>query len=365
MRALLGFVIAACTTPVAAPPPRAPTSPVAPAQARDLPLRAPVDPIAPLAPADRDPVSWLVPGRIQLEPGGAPIEGPTGNRPLEVGVIDERGRLVRVAIRLDHARFSVWTEQSHLLAVVTQLQLVRPVPGGGGGPSEMTVTLRPGVKVQRLARKTTWTQVRFIGPLSLEGWIPEASLGQQWPRDQLRRGGRMASPRKTLMLSPGAVIRTEPKWTGRQLAVMSTGYFVETVAERGDGWFEVIYRDGELEVHGFVSKRDPPGRAHRFTDPDVPLPKITANVKLPSGTCLHARAGGDPVGYLVGDVAVELAQGSKLGWWDVAIDTPWGPITFAAGGPDVQSLASCAPPGTVPPPVPPRGLSSGVPPTVP
>ena len=333
----------------------------APAPAHDLPLRAPVDPIATLAPGLEEPVSWLVPGRIQLEPGSVPIEGPGGTRPFEVSVIDARGGLVRVAIRLGHARFSAWTEQARLFAVVLQSQQIRSSPGSGGYPNDLIAQLRPGAKVRRLARKQTWTQVRFIGPLSVEGWIPEAALGQAWPRDQLPRSGRFASPRKALMLAPGAVIRAEPKWTGRQLAVMASGYFVDTIAEHADGWVEVAYRDGELDVRGFVSKRDPPGRVHRYTDPDVPPTVITANAKLPSGTCLHARAGGEPVGYLVGDAAVELGQGSKLGWWDVAIDTPWGRITFAAGGPDVQSLASCAPPGSVPPP----GLGGGVPPIVP
>lgn len=97
-------------------------------------------------------------------------------------------------------------------------------------------------------------------------------------------------------------------------------------------------------MHGYLSKRDPPGRALRFSDPDPPPPTITPNAKLPNGTCLHARPGGDAIGYVVGDRDLELAENpDKVGWWWVSVASPWGPVTFAARGPDAQSLERCGP----------------------
>ena len=345
-------IVVACLIAACGAPGPAAQSPKSGPRARardDLPLRPPVDPIAALSPGDDDEVSWLVPGRIQLEAGGAAIDGPGGNRPIEVSVIDEQGGMVRAAVQLDHVRFSAWSDRARLLAVVrrdTKITL------RAGPPSEMFVLLRSGAKVRRLAHQNQSTQVRYVGALSVEGWIPDDALRQSWPRRDLPSGSRVPTGRRSLMVIPGAVIRTDPQWTARELAVMASGHFLDLVKERDDGWAEVTYGDGELMVHGYVSKRDPPGHAHRYKDPEIPLAKITPNTKLASGTCLHTRVGGDAIGYLVGDQPVELADAGKLGWFTVSVDTPWGPIAFAARGPDATSLASCAPDGSVPPPTP-------------
>ena len=162
------------------------------------------------------------------------------------------------------------------------------------------------------------------------------------------------------MTSKGTVIRTEPKWSGRQLAVLARTTFFEQIDERDDGWVEARFSDRDSVVHGYLSKRDPPGRAHTFSDPDPPPATITPNAKLASGTCLHSRPGGEAIGYVVGDRDLELGESDKLGWWSVAVNSPWGPITFAARGSDAQSLERCAPDGSVPPPAPPK-----IPPSVP
>jgi len=70
---------------------------------------------------------------------------------------------------------------------------------------------------------------------------------------------------------------------------------------------------------------------------------------VPEATCLYARDQGEPIGYLVGDQRVELAASDRLGWWKLAIDTPWGPTTFAARGATKLELLPC---GSVPPPAP-------------
>jgi hypothetical protein len=75
---------------------------------------------------------------------------------------------------------------------------------------------------------------------------------------------------------------------------------------------------------------------------------ITPNAKVASGTCLYSKRGGDPIGYIVGDRDVDLAE-AETGWFSLAIDSPWGPIVFAARGPTRSDLVTCAPPETVPP----------------
>ena len=59
-----------------------------------------------------------------------------------------------------------------------------------------------------------------------------------------------------------------------------------------------------------------------------PLP-ITANTKVASGTRLYARVKGDAIGYIVGDRDVDLAAVER-GWFALTIDSPWGPVAFAA-----------------------------------
>ena len=337
------MVLAACggvAPPVSAPPP--PLRP--PVTRAGLPDAPAVDPIAVLLPRDDEQVSWLVPGRIQLELGGAAIEGPGGDRPLEVAAIDRQGNAVRAAVRLSHARFSVWTDRDRLLGIVQRNQRVTD---GAELPGAMHVELRAGARVSRLARKDGRTRVRFVGAMEVEGWIPDAALADAGPRRD--RVGRIPSGRRTLMVIPGAVIRTEPKWAARALAMAVDGQFLDTVQELDPAWVEVAYADGDVSVHGYVSRRDPPGRVHRTRGPEVPPPVVAPNGKVASGTCLHARAGGEAVGYVVGDLEVELDDQGN-GWWSVVLDTPWGPIAFAARGPVRTDLVVCAPAGSVPPP---------------
>lgn len=354
-RWLIAALSVSCACGGAVPPAAAPGEPAGPGTAPGTPAaraRRPdapaVDPIAALAPRDDEPVSWLVPGQIVLELGGAAIEAPGGDRPLETAVIERQGKTVRAVVRLPHARFSVWTGSEHLLGILQRDQRITDGPELPGQPgAEMRVDLRAGARVSRLARKDGRTRVRFVGALQVEGWVPDGVLGDAAPRRD--RVPRIPSGRRTLMVMPGAVIRTEPKWTARALATVADGHFLDTVQELDPAWVEVAYADGEVSVHGYVSRRDPPGRVYRPKDPDVPPPVVAPNAKVASGTCLYARAGGEPIGYVVGDRDVELEDRGN-GWWTVALDSPWGPIAFAARGPVRTDLVACAPPGSVPPP---------------
>jgi len=338
--------LAACGGPAIGP-----ASPAPPGSARRAisePDHAPVDPILALTPDDVTELSWVVPGPLRLELGGATIAATGSGQPIAVRAIDRQGNLERVAVRLEHARFSVWIDRAQLLAVLQRDHKLE-VLGGPLAGSEIEVVLRAGAVVRRLAHRDHATQVRYLDALQVEGWVPDAVLGDRGPvRD---RSGRIPTGRKTLMVIPGAVIRTEPRWTAGELAIVATGYFLDTIRELDEAWTEVVYEDGDVAVHGFVSKHDPPGRVHHWHTSEG-APAVTPNTTAASGTCLYARAGGDAIGYIVGNRPVDLDDAGD-GWWTLTIDTPLGPLGFAAHGQAREDLVACAPPNTVPPATPP------------
>jgi hypothetical protein len=312
----------------------------------DIQVPDPIDPIVGLAlPAPDAEVSWLSPGPARLEIAASPIETAPPNAPAIPGsILDAQGTLVRVAIRLDHARFSLWMDRSRLFGVIEREQEVRV--DGGAMPNQPKPLLFSGARVKRLARKDGFTQIRYVGALEIEGWVPDASIGDRGVSRS--RVGRIPTGMKTLTLLPGSIIRAKPEWSGAQVALAANNYFVDIVRELDPKWTEVHYMDGDIRVRGFYQRYSPPGRTHRErVDPETaPIP-IAPNAKVASGTCLFARAGGESVGYIVGDRDVQLETGTN-GWWSLAIDTPWGPINFAARGPTAIELDVCAPANSVP-----------------
>jgi hypothetical protein len=272
--------------------------------------------------------SWIAPGPAQLVLGGASLQAEGGAPRLEVSVLEEQGNDVRVGVRLDHARFALWMARSRLLALVAHDQRIN-VPGVfASGPDPMHVTLHAGAQVQRLARKGGTTHVRYVGALEVEGWIPDAALADRAPAGRTPIG-RVPTGRKPLMLMPGAVIRVEPKWAAQQLAVMNQGYFVDEIQAIDQAWSEVSYEDGDVAVHGYVSKRDPPGRTHRKQAPEQ-FPALAPNATATDGTCLVIA--GEEVGFLVGDQAIVREPSERPGWVMITIDTPWGPLGFDSKG---------------------------------
>lgn len=351
MRGLLVFLVAcggAATQPATVPTvdPK-----VTPPSGHDEPHRPTIDPLAVLAPVDDQPMSWLSPGPISLELGGAGIESPGGSRPIEVALVDHQGSQVRAVARLPHARFSLWSDRGRLFGVIKRDLKISTGPGANP-TSQMFVMLRAGARVKRLARnpKTKQTQVRFVGGLEVEGWIADDNLADSGPGGG--RGSRMHSGKRQAMMIPGSVIRTEPRWGTNTLAVVNTAYMLDTVKEMNDGWIEVTYADGDVSVRGYTSKRQPPGAVHRQKDPDVPPPVITPNAKVAAGTCLYSKRNGDRIGYIVGDNTDVQLDALGNGWWTLAVDTPWGPIPFAAKGPSASALTPCAPAGSLPSPTP-------------
>jgi hypothetical protein len=353
MRLAGWIVLAACGASPSTPAPRAPTPPDVPAPPeRPTTIEeddAAVDPIAVLAPDDANATA-MIPARIQLEHGGASIETPGGNQLIDkVRVFAKQGGLVRVAVRLPHARFSVWTQPDALLSSIKRDQVVSQFAGGGGGFGDKQVTLKAGAPVQRLARKDKWSQIRYVGRMQVEGWVPDAALAELGQR----RG--MFGPIITngVFVFKGTVLRTESKWGSRELAVVAQPQLrVELVQSVDRMWSEIRYSDLEVQVSAFINKQMREGRIAETRGPETPPPKVSTNELAPSGTCLHARIDGEAIDYIVGDQRVGLDDAGD-GWWNLAVDTPWGPITFVARGSGKDTLAACAPDGSVPKPRPP------------
>ena len=312
----------------------------------------PVDVIAALAPAEDGQVSWLDPGTARLELGGAAFEAPDGATPIAVSIVETQGSQLHVAVRLEDARFAVWTDRARQLAVAKRDVRVVDFPHGNNpwhDRAEIEGVIHANAHLQVLARKEKWAQVRYAGAVEIEGWVPEADLGE---RGAALYGIAFFPNHMVVNVMPGAVLRDQPNWQGRQLAVVATSYFLDKVKEVDDTWTEVAYADSDVTVRGFVSRQEPPGRLHHPRRRDVGVVLTVPNASLRSGTCLYTRANGDPIGYLVGDRVAELVEGTQRGWSTIAIDTPWGALAFAAKGGTRAELELCAPPGAVPAPAP-------------
>ena len=132
---------------------------------------------------------------------------------------------------------------------------------------------------------------------------------------------------------------TEPRWMGKQLAVMNEGYFLDTIKDVDEAWVEVSYEDSDVRVHGFVSKRDPPGRTHRHGSPELKPPAVTPNVTVADHTCLFVE--GEPVGFITGAREVMLDKSARANEYTLTIDSPWGAISFDVHGPTETELDTC------------------------
>lgn len=338
-RHMRAFLIALCGCAAASSGTPEPASPrLARATKPRVEPRAPVDIIEALAQPLAES-SWAVPGPAQLTLGGASLQALDGAPRLEVSVLEEQGDDVRVGVRLDHARFAVWMARSRLLAIVAREQRVHQIGAPiaiGGDP--MQVVLRRGAQVQRLARKDGQTHVRYLGAFEVEGWLPDDAIADRAPAEHKKIGRIPSGGRKPLMLMQGTIVRAEPKWAGHPLAVMNHGYFVDVVKRLDDAWSEIYYEDGDLTVHGYVSRRDPPGRTRRKKHVET-ASTLVPNETVRDGTCLYI--GGEPTGFIVGNRQVLVEKTARPRWYTLTIDTPWGEIAFEASGATAQELATC------------------------
>jgi hypothetical protein len=303
---------------------------------------APVDALAVLLTASPGPASWVTVGDARLELGGPTIEAAVDDAPIAVRVVERSARLVRVAFAGDKVRFLLWTDAERLLGVVRRNAVVSSHAGGEyrdpSRPAE--ALLNAGAQVVRLAHANGYVQVRYRGGLEVEGWLPDAAIAEDG--DAIVGASRILSGARGLLVSPGTVIRAEPAWAARSLAVVADAYLLDQVGPTdADGWTEVEYRDQAVTVHGFTSIRQPPGRLHRPAAVDPPPPTTPPDTALRAGTCLYGRVAGELVGYLPRADTYAVQPAERDGWWRILVDTPWGEVAFAAPGSAPPDLATC------------------------
>ena len=331
MRVLL-IALVACggSTPIERLPPPKPYT------RHGAAVPAPVDVIATLAQTPTK-AATIVPGSAQLLRGG-PMLDAESSTPVDVDILEERGRDVRVGVRLEHARFAIWMPRERMLLALSrevQLSQIGRLPAFGADAVE--VALHAGAQVQWLVHKGDQIQVRYIGALDATGWVPSDAVGELHAATRPHQG-RVPKGRTWQMVTPGVVIRSEPKWTGSELAVVEEMAFLDQISAIDDTWIEVAYEDDDIKVHGYLSKHAPPAGVHH--PPRLPAPPpLFANATAPDRTCIYLDD--EQIGFLVGDQPVVLEASARAGWSWLTIDTPWGPIAFAARGESVSDLERC------------------------
>lgn len=302
-----------------------------------LEVREPVDVIAVLSQPALES-SWITSGPAQLVLGGTSLQPRAIGEVLEVDLLEERGRDVRVGVRLDGIRFAIWTSRSRLLSVIAHDQHVHAAPGsdGASGDRAAEVVLHAGARVVRLARERGWTRIRYQGSLQVEGWVPTDALILRGPAGRVAH--KIPSGGTPVLVVAGTHIRSEPRWASRSLALVAYSSVIDSGKQLDDGWFEAHYEDADVRADGFASRRDPPGAVHRARA-DEPVARPPAPDTLPGRTCLYVDE--QPVGVVVGQAAGILAPASRPGWFTFTVDTPWDAIELEVHGALATDLDTC------------------------
>jgi len=330
-------------------------APTAPAVAKPVASSHPstpsdaLDPLAVLtASADTYPRSFVIPGLASLELGAATVQAAPAQPEVVGTIIDEQTTMVRIAVKLDKLAFALWTERPRLLKIVTRDEQVSKYAGGGFHDFSVrapAAELHAGAHVRVIGHRDTSTQIRYLGSLEIDGWVPDTVLADRTTSGAAGHG-RIPTGLPALMVTPGTVVRAEPKWVSDELAIMANGYFLDAIKEVDNEWVLIGYEDGEIRVRGFASRRSPPGRVHKPHEAEGSAPTIAANSTVARGTCLYGKPHGDPIGFVMLDVAAEVSSSRGPGWFTLSFDTPWGPLMFAASGTSATGLDTCGPPAT-------------------
>ena len=340
VRALLIVALVACGG--SAPTPT--TTPQPPPSRVKHHDHATVDPITALEGPPGE-TSYVVPGAASLDLGGTRIDAPDGGDALMVSLLDEAGDQVRVGLRTPRVRFALWTPRAQLLGVITRDVAVSDRVGppsavfGIDADSAPEVRLSKPALVRRFERKNGWTHVRYVGAFEIDGWVPDDAVSDRLPPVDHGGGGMFFHNQR--LVTTGAAIRAEPRWSGRVLAAVASGYLVDELRAIDKQWLLVAYMDMEMSVRGFLDPHGPPVATHRRTAREAPPTQVATNGSAPDKTCLYASAGGEPIGFVDGGLPAAIDRAGRDDWWTVAIDTAWGPIAFFARGATVELLAAC------------------------
>ncbi|MEZ4361220.1 MAG: hypothetical protein R3B48_13635 [Kofleriaceae bacterium] len=289
---------------------------------------ASVDPVPFLEDAPPDTArAWLVPRRASLamSVGSDFTEGsPTdAAEPLQVIVVERAGAVVRVAAHLERLRFVAWIPREDLLSVLARDvsandAFIRPPVGA---------KLHRDAVVQVLERDAERARVRYSGGVEVTTWVPLSALADRSEGGAARRARPQQGP--LFPVAPGMAIRAEPRWGGSLLAVVSRSRFLQDVRAVDDAWHEVRYGDGAVTIHGFASRRFPPVPLARRATSGSPA-AMPSDETLPAGTCLYADVRGELVGRVIAELPATGDGEEEDGWRGVFVDTPWGPLRFAA-----------------------------------
>jgi hypothetical protein len=212
-----------------------------------------VDPIAALAPADR--VSYLVPGRVQIDLGGTAIEGPGGTRPIQVSLIAQQGNQVRAAVRLEHARFSLWTIAigCSRCSRATSIQTIT-------NRTTKRACCRVGAVVKRLARKDKRSQVRYNGALEIEAGFRRLLADEGPPRPDRAARATLGCDRSTCFRRRFAASRGGR----RNNSPPGDRVLLDTIKEVDRAWAIVAYDDTDLSVRLRLARSTGPRTSRRI-----------------------------------------------------------------------------------------------------
>jgi hypothetical protein len=269
---------------------------------------------------------WVVPRGAWLDVGesSAPPDG-DAPEPVEVMIVERGATLVRIAFHTTQLKFVAWVRRADLLGVLARNVEIR----SDFAPPARAIgaTLYRGARVEVLERKAERVRVRYSGALELETWIAKDALVEQ--AEPLEASGPAFIGGVLFHAIPGLAIRSEPRWGSDLVAVLARTYFLEDLGIVDDAWNEVSYTDHALKVHGFASRREPPTRLRLPIHPHATATPFAGKDILTAGACLYASPKGEAVG-VAGPVPAIIIADERDGWWSVTLDTPWGPIRFAA-----------------------------------
>jgi hypothetical protein len=319
----------------------APTRPVA--VERDDPS---VDPIVELATRAVDAnMGWIAPRELFTERGGAPIYPAAVTPPQSVQILERHRGEVRIGVRMANARVALWADSSSLYGVIRDDTSVDDAghTGAFASADDPEVRLHMGARVTVLGREDHRVHVRYTGQLEVDGWVPSVMVSDRMPGHE-RIPHMNTSFGHVIAVNPGAAIRVEPQWSARILAVMVGGLGSFLTVERNlpDDEYVVSYVDNDVAVRGYVSLREAPSpiRGELGQRPPPPQPPTPATATVAAGTCLYARERGEPIGFITESAAVDLEPASGS-WFTITLDTPWGPMAFAAQGTSATSMVAC------------------------
>ena len=210
------------------------------------------------------------------------------------------------------------------------------VGGGWFGPDSSVAPYRRAAHRRARARARSQGQLD-AGPLprrARDRWLGSGCRARRaHASTEHSHAGRLPSGVQTLMVLPGTVIRTEPKWVARELAVDRERLLPRhDPSQIDDAWAASRLRRrrrarARLRRRSTIRRaactaRTKRRRRRRRSRANAQLPRGHVPVRVAAGRAdrLSARR----------RMMASSRPRRTPGWFTVAFDTPWGPITLHA-----------------------------------